>query len=292
MKQGIIFNMQRYSLDDGPGIRTVVFLKGCPMRCRWCANPESQQMQPQIMIDQSLCRSCGSCVQVCPNGCAQGCIACGQCADACWYSARRLCGERISADRIVQLALRDADYFRQSGGGVTLSGGEPLLQSEFAAEILRLLRAESIHTAIETAGHVPWASIQNALPHLNLIYFDCKHVDTDRHRSYTGVGNELILENLERLLAAFENVVVRIPCIPGFNQSESDLDSILAKLKKIGAQRVELLPFHRFGSGKYRELGARYAYEDIPPLKADDLAYAAALGEKYALNLTIHERRS
>lgn len=292
MSKGIVFNIQRYSLDDGPGIRTVVFLKGCPMRCRWCANPESQSMERQVMLDASLCHGCGSCKNACPGACAQPCVGCGNCSDACWYGARRMCGDEMTADQVMELVLRDRDYYRQSGGGVTLSGGEPLLQAEFALELLKRCRAEDIHTDVETAGHVQWTNIESALPYLNLIYYDCKHVDDDKHRQYTGVKASLILENLEKLLARFENVVVRIPCIPGFNHSPEDMDCILKKLSEIGARKVEVLPFHRFGSGKYHELGMDYDYEDIQPLKAADVAYALELGEKYGLDLSIRERRS
>lgn len=290
MRQGIVFNVQRYSIDDGPGIRTVVFLKGCPLRCRWCANPESQRMGPQILFNAERCQHCGKCAQVCPNKGAS-CAACGACAEGCWHGARTLCGESWTVERVMDAVLRDVQYYRRNGGGVTLSGGEPLMQGDFAAAILERCRAEGIHTAIETAGCVPWSALEAALKNLDLVFFDCKHVDEQKHRAFTGVDNALILENLEHVLHCFENVVVRVPCIPGFNAAEEDVEQILKRLKEMGAREVELLPFHRFGSGKYRELGTRYEYEEIPPMRPDELAFAGRLGEKYGLDVRVKERR-
>ncbi len=285
MQQGIVFDIQRYSIDDGPGIRTVVFFKGCPLRCRWCANPESQQAEPQILFNESLCRSCGRCAQA---G-LQGDIEAN--ARACWYGARQLCGRTMNVEQVMAVVRRDMRYYDNTAGGLTLSGGEPLVQAGFAAAILSASQAENIHTAIETAGCVAWDAFEQVLPNLDLVYMDVKHVDARKHKEFTNADNTQILDNLQRLLAEFENTVVRIPCIPGFNESPEDMEKIFRCIAKRGARKVEVLPFHRFGSGKYRELERVYAYESTQPLKASDIAYVPELGARYGLDVLIRERK-
>lgn len=296
MKRGIVFNIQRYSIDDGPGIRTVVFLKGCPLKCRWCANPESQQLAPQILFDVRRCRNCRRCLDVCPlndrKGAEEGaCLGCGACVRACWYEAKRLCGEYMTAEQVMETVRRDAHYYADSGGGVTLSGGEPLAQAAFAEEILRLCKCEGIHTAIETAGFAAWEALEGLLTHLDLVYFDCKHVDSEKHRRFTGVDNRLILENLERVCASGKQVVVRIPCIPGFNDSREEIERIIRRVREAGGRCAEVLPFHRFGSGKYAELNRAYDYAHIPPMAPAKLDFVREIGEKYGINVTVKERR-
>lgn len=291
MERGLIFNTQRYSVDDGPGIRTVIFLKGCSLECRWCANPESQLARPQVLFQAELCRDCGRCRKVCPEGEGGACAGCGKCAAACWYGARKMCGEWMDVDQAMNVIRRDAPYYRASGGGVTLSGGEPLAQIDFVEAVLAACRREGIHTAVETCGCVPWSSFERALPLLDLVYCDFKHLDDQKHRAYTGQGNARILENLRKLCARCENLVVRIPCIPEFNSSPRELEGMIRALRDMGARHVELLPFHRFGSGKYRELGRAYDYENTPPMKAEALRFALDFGSAYDIDVQIRERR-
>lgn len=296
MERGIVFNVQRYSVDDGPGIRTTLFLKGCPLHCQWCANPESQEPVPQVLFSKEKCRDCGQCIKNCPAGTAransQECLNCGSCVSNCWYGARTLCGESMSTDRVMEHLLRDAAYYDRSGGGITLSGGEPLMQAVFISEILIRCKQAGINTAIETCGCAPWDKLNAVREHLDLIYFDVKHHDAEKHRAFTGGGNAQILENLKKLNACHNNVIVRVPCIPRFNDTEVEIEGILKCISEHGGKNVELLPFHRFGSGKYSELGRVYAYENTLPMKASKLFFAVELGKSYGLNVSVRQRQS
>ena len=209
-EEGIVFNIQRHSVHDGPGIRTIVFLKGCPLACRWCCNPESQDFARELAYNPEKCIGCGACLQVCPEKAIRRegeslvflrelCAACGLCAEVCYAEARVMEGWRAGAAELVEEVLKDEIFFRRSGGGLTLSGGEPLAQRDFAAAILRRAKAAGLHTAVETAGHVPWDSFLRVLPHVDLYLFDIKHADPEKHRRFIGEDNRLILENLRRL---------------------------------------------------------------------------------------------
>lgn len=291
IKQGLVFNIQRYSLDDGPGIRTVIFLKGCPLKCRWCANPESQQKQPQILFQAELCHSCGKCQQVCPNTKNNSCEGCGKCVKACWYGARKISGKWMTVEQIMASIRKDASYYRSSNGGITLSGGEPLSQIDFTEAILSECRRENIHTAVETCGYVPWNTFERVLPLLDLVYCDFKHIDDAKHHAYTGQGNAQILNNIQMLCDHCQNLIVRIPCIPKFNDDPQTLEQMINTLANMGVKFIELLPFHRFGSGKYQELDRIYDYKDTPPMKPEQLRFALDFGAAYNTNVQIKERR-
>lgn len=265
-QSGRVFDVQRFSLHDGPGIRTVVFLKGCPLSCAWCANPESQQPGPQIAWFESRCAGCGRCVIACPQGAVSmdggrvrthrpACTTCGECAAACSRGARRLMGRETTVDEVMAEVTRDAPFFRRSGGGVTFSGGEPLSQPGFLRKALRACRRWGYHTAVETCGQARWEDLREVADATDLFLYDIKVIDPRRHEALTGVRNNLILRNLEKLLALGADVTVRMPVVPGANddgESLAALETFVASHPAI--RRVELLPCHALGAHKYAAL--------------------------------------
>ncbi len=275
--RGIVFEIERYALKDGPGIRTVVFLKGCLLRCLWCSNPESQNAAAQLVYWREKCLGCGSCVEVCPQKAltrrAEGvaidrsaCRACGECTQVCNAEALVLLGRSMSPPEVLAEVLKDAAFYRTSGGGVTFSGGEPFEQQEFLVETARLCRRRRIHTAVETSGLVEWKTIEETLPEIDLVLFDLKEMDPERHRVLTGTGNQLVLDNFQRLMKVGKPAVVRVPVIPGYNDSDDNFRRMTQFLKQTApAIRVDLLPYHRLGRGKYRRLGITYQLEGLEP---------------------------
>jgi pyruvate formate lyase activating enzyme len=269
---GFIFDIQRFSVHDGPGIRTLVFFKGCPLACLWCSNPESQRFAPELLFDASKCVACGGCVEACPHGATRAsgdgvqydrerCAACGACADVCPAEARTVAGRRVTAAEVVAEIVKDAPFFTNSGGGVTLGGGEPLAQADFASEILKQCRVRGIHTAIETCGHVPWPAFETILPLTDLFLYDVKHLDADAHRTRTGGDVALILSNLERLVRSRGAVTVRVPVVPGFNDTPQDIRIVAEHVARLGLRELHLLPYHRLGESKYRLLGRPVCFE-------------------------------
>ena len=277
---GIIFDVQRYSIHDGPGVRTLVFMKGCPLSCKWCSNPEGQESRAEIRFLPSRCvgeeRCKAPCVKSCPNAAistSQGgkpttdrvlCQGCGRCTEACWYGARLLSGRGITSEELVAEVLKDEPFYRSSCGGVTLGGGEPLAQFEFAAEFLERCKESYLHTAIETCGHVPWKHLEAVLNNIDEIYYDIKHMDSVKHKEVTGEPNGLILQNAGRLFSTNKaQIIVRVPIIPGFNDSEKSIKDISRFVAESGGKKMELLPYHRFGISKYSQLDREYELKDV-----------------------------
>ena len=280
---GIVFNIQKFSIHDGPGIRTTVFLKGCPLRCKWCANPESQLSQVQILYDKEKCAHCGTCTHVCPNqAISMGddsyvgidpskCAGCLQCVKNCPAKALSYEGEAKDVDEVVKVCLQDIDFYEESGGGVTISGGEGMVQPDFVKALLAKLKEHKIHTAIETTGYINKEIFRELAPMFDLLLFDVKHYDSDKHYEGTHVHNELIIENLAWAISQGIEVLPRIPVIPGFNDSLGDAKEFSKTLHSIGINKCQLLPFHQFGENKYHLLNIKYDYENVPSYHPEDL---------------------
>jgi len=253
--EAVLFNIQRTSFVDGPGIRTTVFFKGCPLRCAWCHNPESHRPEPQLLVHKEKCTACGRCAQVCPHQ-LQSCDGCGGCVAACLNDARELCGKRMTVDQVFSQIVKDSVFFAASGGGVTFSGGECMLQIDFLSEILQRCKNSGIHTAVDTAGDVPWEYFEKILPYTDLFLYDIKTMDCATHQKYTGVGNARILHNLSRLLQMKKAVWVRMPIVPGVNDTTQEMNAVKAFYQKYGhPEKTELLPYHQIGEHKYEMLG-------------------------------------
>ena len=288
---GTVINIQRFSIHDGPGIRTTVFFKGCSLRCFWCHNPESIRPQQEIQFYPGRCIGCQECLAVCPQGAhsfedgheyaRESCIVCGQCVDVCCTNAVELTGRRMSADEVLTEVLADRAFYETSGGGITLSGGEPLLQREFAHAILARCQEEGVHTAVETAANCPWSFLEELLPVVDLFMMDIKHMDPLKHKDATGASNERILANARRLASTGKPVLFRIPVVPTVNDTVQDISAIAAYVRELGelgvasvnrAQglpQLELLAFHRLAADKYRSLGLDYRAATLePPSKA------------------------
>lgn len=272
---GTIFNCMRFAVNDGPGIRTTVFLKGCPLRCIWCHNPESQESAPSLLYAPERCLSCRDCVQACthhalrwdsaPVRDERKCELCGDCCNVCVSEARRLAGDRVTVEQLLHTILRDRILYDESDGGVTFSGGEPLAQPEFLQEILMACRAEGIHTTVDTCGHASPETFIRVCSHADMLLFDLKVMDSELHREVTGVGNETILENLKTAAKMPKPLVVRIPVVPGVNDDSANISATLEFLKSIGIERVDLLAYHQTGQEKYRRLGWQCKYQATAP---------------------------
>jgi pyruvate formate lyase activating enzyme len=282
MPNGIVFNIQKFSIHDGPGIRTTVFLKGCPLRCKWCANPESQLEKIQILYDQSKCAHCLTCINVCPQKAithtndriaidVKKCLGCLSCVKNCPEHALEQEGEFKKVQEVVDVCLQDRDFYEESDGGVTLSGGEVLMHPEFAIALLEALKKEKIHTALETTGFASEKIFDAVTEKADLLLFDMKHWNKEKHIEGTGVSNEIILQNMKRAIKNGKEVLPRLPIIPDFNDSLDDAAHFAETLKSIGASRAQLLPFHQFGERKYELLGRTYAYKDVNALYKEDL---------------------
>jgi len=281
--KGLVFNIQKFSLHDGPGIRTIVFLKGCPLACIWCSNPEGQSASPELTLSCDRCigpEDCDRCITVClerairrgEDGRLQidrrSCDGCGDCAYVCPSKALEVSGDWVGVDDVLRIVEEDDAFYARSGGGLTISGGEPLAQGAFALALLDAARSRGIDTAIETSGLCNWKTMRDAAPLADRIFFDIKCLDSEKHERVTGVSNRKILENFRRLRAEFPDtdVIVRTPVIPGVNDSEADIRAIAEFVDDAGgASAYELLPYHGFGEPKYAKLGKHYRFGHIEP---------------------------
>lgn len=272
--KGNIFNVQKYSVHDGHGIRTIVFLKGCPLRCEWCSNPESQNTFSEIMLTAESCCGCGSCYRVCETGAIRAgslkwqrdkCALCRKCIDVCPTEARTAAGTYMSVSEVKELVMQDSVFYRTSKGGVTFSGGEPLMQDEFVTMLAECLKKDYVRLAVETTGCVSWSRAEKPLSLMDEILYDIKHMDGGKHKQLTGAGNELILENAEKAAKLHGDFIVRVPVIGGKNSDEDNIFRTGAFAEKIGAKEVHLLPYHRFGESKYKKIGREYTCEAYTP---------------------------
>lgn len=298
---GWVSNIQRFSLHDGPGIRTLIFMQGCPLKCQWCCNPEGQKPYPQLRFISIKCAAgttCQSpCVRVCPEGAItltpegkiqmdwSRCKNCGKCAEVCLYGARTMLGRRMTVAEVLNEIELDRSFYNRSGGGVTIGGGEPLAQFEFTLELLRRCKERFLHTAIETCGQAPWQHLKQVSEYLDLMYFDIKHLDPKKHKELTGVTNELILANAKRVLSGTLKceVIIRTEVIPGCNDSEEAIAAIARFVAEAGGQKMELLPYHALGSGKYRQLGMPYELTEIRPPSDELMAKLRKIVESFGL---------
>jgi pyruvate formate lyase activating enzyme len=296
---GVVFSIQRFSIHDGPGIRTTVFLKGCSLRCFWCHNPEGIRPKPDLQFFPDRCIGCDECIRVCTHGAAikindvrvydrEKCVVCGECVDTCYAGARVLTGKMMTVDEVVGEVLQDRAFYETSGGGVTLSGGEPVLQASFAFAILARCKAEGLHTAIETCGNVRWEDEERMLPVTDLIMMDLKHMDPAKHKWATGAPNERILAAARKFAETDKPIIFRIPIIPTVNDTREEVAAVAAFVRELVELRnrqhgngnetisLELLPFHRLAGDKYRSLDMDYRARD---LKAPGKEHMAALAE-------------
>lgn len=264
--EGLIFDIRKFSLHDGPGIRTTVFFKGCPLSCWWCHNPESQSASQEIMLWDSRCIRCGSCIPECPIGAIERddghiltdrdtCIVCSSCVGVCAAEARELVGRKMTVNEVMHAIERDRIFFDESEGGVTFSGGEPLAQRSFLAALLERCKAVDLHTAVDTSGYASWKAIDSLHANVDLFLYDIKIMDDARHRKYTGVSNALILENLQKLSELGHRIIVRVPIIPGINDDQENLSQIARFASRLPhLERIDILPFHASAQGKYERL--------------------------------------
>ena len=302
-RKALIFNIQKYNLYDGPGIRTLVFFKGCPLRCLWCSNPEGQVRAYQILFKKDRCVNCGACAAVCPAGVhvmadsrheirrEVECVGCRACEKACTQTALSISGEYRTISEIMEVIEEDRPFYQSSGGGVTLGGGEVLMQPEAAVNLLTTCKERGINTAIETCGYARAEVVRRAAEVTDLFLFDVKHMNSDRHYQLTGVRNELILENLRWLLENRCNDKVRVPLLRGVNDSESDIEAMVRFLAPYKDHRnckgIDLLPYHKMGVNKYAQLGREYPMPGDPALDEAGLARVEDIIRRYDFPVTV-----
>lgn len=296
---GCVFNIERFAIRDGPGIRTTVFLKGCPLRCLWCANPESMSPTPQLFYLENLCTRCYRCIDACPNKATTKapdgaikidrslCQACGKCVEACPNKAREISGKLMTVDEVLEEVRKDALFYQNSGGGVTFSGGEPTYQPEFLWHLLKASWESGIHTALDTTGFVKPDVLKKLLEHTNLVLYDIKHMDPAKHKELTGVDNRLILENARMIAVMGKPMIIRVPLIPGHNDSQGNIKALAEFMLSLGLKRVDLLPYHSLGKIKYYRLGMEYKLSDLKPFAEGEVAKIKADLESYGLQVGV-----
>ena len=295
---GIIFNIQRFSIYDGPGIRTTVFFKGCPLNCLWCSNPEGINSKPEILVNDGRCIHCGKCKEVCPERAVislegnkkdridfDKCTECMACVSACPTRTLDCVGKYASIDEIIEELRRDNLFYRNSGGGITLSGGEPLLQAQFVGDLLSKCKESGFHTTLDTTGFASWEILRPILKHVDLVLFDIKHLDDGLHRQGTGVSNRVILSNFERT-AQSVRTWLRYPILPGFNDAPDHVKEVADLAFKVDIEKVSLLPYHEWGKHKYVKLGREYSFASHA-VSSDQLFEIKQIFESKGLSVTM-----
>jgi pyruvate formate lyase activating enzyme len=295
----MIFDIKRYAINDGPGIRTAIFFKGCPLKCWWCHNPEGQSNQPQLMFRVSRCKASKACLQACPQRAIrwvegsvtnwEACNDCGKCAEVCYAGGREMVGKVVSVSELMAEIERDVPFYDQSGGGVTFTGGEPMFQRELLLETLLACKNQEIHTTVDTSGHASWEEFELIKPLVNLYLYDLKFMDEIKHMHYTSVSNHLILNNLKNLSSAKAHIIVRLPLIPGVNDDDENVElsaSFLAGLPCLDG--VELMPYHEIGLAKYLALGRIYKLDETKPATKEHIEGVEAILTRYHLPVIKH----
>ncbi|HEY32049.1 MAG TPA: glycyl-radical enzyme activating protein [Dehalococcoidia bacterium] len=296
-ERGLVFLIQRYSVQDGPGLRTTIFMKGCPLRCQWCQNPESLSLHPDLMTHDTKCMLLGKCADACPLGAITidrksrkidraKCDLCFHCVDTCPTKALSKVGEYMTVAEVMAEIERDELFYRRSGGGVTVSGGEPLLQWQFVHRLLEACKQRHLHTALDTCGYAQWPILEKVLEHVDLVLYDIKHIDPELHKKATGKSNQRILRNLH-LIPPHKKVWLRLPLIPGFNDSRENLTELGKLGQEIGVEKVSILPYHKLAEEKYRQLGMQRKMSPLKPPTKRQLQKVQPLIESFGLQVTI-----
>ena len=295
--KGMIFDVRRYAIHDGPGIRTTVFFKGCPLSCRWCHNPEGQASSPEIFSRENRCIRCRACLEACTHGAISWngkgpvtdrarCAACGACADACFAEAREIAGKAMTVDETIAEIARDTAFYEESGGGVTCSGGEPLAQHEFLGALLRACKAKGIHTALDTCGYALWEAIDSIRRDVDLFLYDIKVIDGAKHRALTGVSNELILSNVRALSELGHLIALRTAIVPGVNDDDESIREIGAFASTLPhVNEIDILPYNRMGIDKYARLERAYGAPEAQPLSDERMAAIALSLSSFGLRV-------
>ncbi len=296
---GMVFNVQRYSIHDGSGIRTIIFLKGCPLRCKWCSNPESQKRTRELMFSHSKCIQCGTCVNSCPqealrlgeNGVVINdpakCNLCGECVERCPTRSIKYVGDCLTVSKVMEEAVKDEIFFYASNGGITISGGEPLYQPEFLKALLDACQHRGIHTAIETCGVAENDVFSEVLEMVDHVLMDLKHVDDDKHVKWTGGSCGPILRNWETAANRKKQITCRIPVIPGFNDTEREIREMSSYIGSLGIKEIHLLAYHNFGESKYDGLGRSYPMGKAPGISADNMLMFQRIAGEYVDHVQI-----
>ena len=298
--KALIFDIKKFAIHDGPGIRTTVFFKGCPLACWWCHNPEALTPARELILFESKCIACGECFTVCPQEAHEKlpdgtrvyhrdkCVLCGKCTEVCYAEALVMEGREVTVEELMVELRKDIPFYRNSGGGITLSGGEPTLQHEFALALLKACKAEDLHTSVDTSGQTPWRIFEKLLPYIDLVLYDIKQIDETSHQTHTGTPNRMILANLAKIGESGTPIEIRMPVIPGINDSEDGIVATARFLADIkGITRIELLPYHRLGESKYARLEREYRLPDLEPPGAEQMEATAALMRPYGLEVHV-----
>ena len=300
--KGLIFDIKKLAVHDGPGIRTTVFFKGCPLHCWWCHNPEAIHPGPELVLFDVKCIGCGECMTICPQQAHEAlpdgtrayhrerCLLCGKCVEICYAEALVMEGREVSVEDVMTELRKDIPFYENSGGGITLSGGEPLSQPEFAMALLKQCKQEGLHTVLDTSGQAPWRILSELLPYVDLLLYDVKHIDSRKHKEHTGASSRLALENLKKVGQYGVPVEIRMPIIPGINDAEAEILRAAEFLSAVrGIERVQLLPYHRLGESKYRRLGREYKLPEQEPPARDHMEQIAAWMRASGLEVRIGE---